>query len=105
MDDVSVNEARRNFKEILDRVMVGEEITIARHGRPIAMIVPVNPRRRRLPDPEYSADNPRNCRNSRLYPKHKPTHTSHRNSLRRKDRCPRYRNQDWRTVRPNPSSE
>ncbi len=50
MEDVSVNEARRNFKEILDRVMVGEEITIARHGRPIARIVPVNPRRRRLPD-------------------------------------------------------
>ncbi len=50
MEDVSVNEARRNFKEILDRVMVGEEITIARHGRPIARIVPVNARRRRLPD-------------------------------------------------------
>ena len=49
LEDVSVNEARRNFKEILDRVMVGEEITISRHGRPIARIVPVNPRRR-LPD-------------------------------------------------------
>ncbi len=50
MDDVSVNEARRNFKEILDRVCAGEEISIARHGRPIARIVPVNPRRQRLPD-------------------------------------------------------
>jgi len=49
-DDVSVNEARPNFKEVLDRVCLGGEVTISRHGRPIARIVSVNPRRRRLPD-------------------------------------------------------
>ena len=50
MDEVSVNVARQNFKDLLDRVADGEEIMIVRHGRPIAKFVPPPPARPRLPD-------------------------------------------------------
>lgn len=50
MEEVSVNEARQNFKELLNRAAEGEEIMIVRHGRPIAKISPPPPVRRPLPD-------------------------------------------------------
>jgi len=36
---MSVSEARAALAEILDRVLAGEEVTITRHGREIAVIV------------------------------------------------------------------
>ena len=54
-----VAEAKSRFSELLGRVEAGEEITIRRHGTPVAKLVPVGPklsveerRRRRL---EYEA--------------------------------------------------
>ena len=48
MTQVSVSEARGNLPELLDRVERGEEITITRHGRPVAVLLrpdAVRPRR------------------------------------------------------------
>ena len=39
MTTVSVSEARATLPEALDRVVEGEEVTITRHGRPVAVIV------------------------------------------------------------------
>ena len=39
MSTMSVSEARAALPEILDRVIAGEEVTITRHGREVAVIV------------------------------------------------------------------
>lgn len=36
---ITVTEARANLPELLDRVVDGEEITLTRHGRPVAVLV------------------------------------------------------------------
>jgi len=36
---MSVTEARAALPEVLDRVLAGEEVTITRHGKPVAVIV------------------------------------------------------------------
>ena len=38
---VGAYEAKTHFSEILERVEKGEEITVTRHGTPVARIVPV----------------------------------------------------------------
>jgi len=39
MSTMTVSEARAALPEILDRVIAGEEITITRHGREVAVLV------------------------------------------------------------------
>lgn len=39
MSTMSVSEARAALPQILDRVLAGEEVTITRHGREVAVIV------------------------------------------------------------------
>ena len=39
MSDLTVSEARARLPEVLDRVAEGEEVTITRHGRPVAVVV------------------------------------------------------------------
>lgn len=39
MSSVSVSEARASLPELLDRVLGGEEVTITRHGQPVAVVV------------------------------------------------------------------
>jgi prevent-host-death family protein len=39
MSTMSVSEARASLPEILDRVIAGEEVTITRHGREVAVLV------------------------------------------------------------------
>lgn len=39
MSALSVSEARAVLPELLDRVLAGEEITITRHGQPVAVMV------------------------------------------------------------------
>jgi antitoxin (DNA-binding transcriptional repressor) of toxin-antitoxin stability system len=39
MATMTVSEARAALPEVLDRVAEGEEITITRHGRPVAVVV------------------------------------------------------------------
>ena len=39
MVTMSVSEARAVLPEILDRISAGEEVTLTRHGQPVAVIV------------------------------------------------------------------
>lgn len=41
MTQIGAFEAKTHLSELLDRVEAGEELVIARHGRPIARLVPV----------------------------------------------------------------
>jgi prevent-host-death family protein len=41
---VGAYEAKTHFSEILEKVEAGEEITITRHGTPVARMVPVKKR-------------------------------------------------------------
>src|ERR1700719_445566 len=43
MDTVGTFEAKTHLTRLLDRVASGEQITITRHGTPIARLVPVKP--------------------------------------------------------------
>jgi prevent-host-death family protein len=46
---VNIHEAKARLSELLDRAVAGEEIVIARAGRPVARLVPVKARARRSP--------------------------------------------------------
>jgi prevent-host-death family protein len=39
---VNVHEAKTHFSKLLERVAAGEEITIAKAGRPVAKLVPID---------------------------------------------------------------
>ena len=41
MPDIGAFEAKTRLAELLDRVEAGEELVIARRGRPVARLVPV----------------------------------------------------------------
>ncbi len=43
MGTVGAYDAKTRLAELLDRVENGEQITITRHGVPVAMLVPVGP--------------------------------------------------------------
>ncbi len=50
MKRVSVAEARRTFRTLLDEVSSGHEVTVVRRGQDVARLVPPKPSgRRRLP--------------------------------------------------------
>jgi prevent-host-death family protein len=40
MRTVGVLEAKTHFSELIDRVAAGERVTITRHGKPVAQLVP-----------------------------------------------------------------
>ncbi len=44
---VNIHEAKTHLSRLLERVARGEEIVIARSGRPVARLVPICPDRRR----------------------------------------------------------
>jgi prevent-host-death family protein len=48
MAEVNVHEAKTHLSRLLQRVAGGEEIVIARAGKPIARLVPVEPRPQRV---------------------------------------------------------
>ena len=50
MVTVNVHEAKTHLSRLLARVETGEEIVVARRGRPVARLVPYAPRGRRRPD-------------------------------------------------------
>jgi prevent-host-death family protein len=43
MDSVGSFEAKTHLPKLLDRVARGERITITKHGKPVAMLVPAEP--------------------------------------------------------------
>lgn len=58
MSSVTITEARASLAQLVDRVAAGEEITITRHGLPVAVLVrPDTLHVRRIsPDVEAMAD-------------------------------------------------
>jgi prevent-host-death family protein len=42
---MSIAEAKSQFSSVIDRAAAGEEVTITRHGKPVAKVVPVRPPR------------------------------------------------------------
>jgi prevent-host-death family protein len=48
MHEVNIHEAKTHLSRLLMRVAQGEEIVIARAGKPIARLVPVGPKPQRI---------------------------------------------------------
>jgi prevent-host-death family protein len=48
MAEVNVHEAKTHLSRLLLRVAGGEEIVIARAGKPVARLVPIEPRTQRV---------------------------------------------------------
>ena len=48
MTKVNIHEAKTHLSRLLNRVAASEEIVIARAGRPVARLVPFEPRPRRV---------------------------------------------------------
>lgn len=46
METIGIYEARTRWSEIIDKVGKGEEVTVTRHGVPIARIIPVDSEKR-----------------------------------------------------------
>ena len=49
MRSVNIHEAKTHLSRLIERVVRGEEITLAKAGRPVAKIVPLVPRLDRRP--------------------------------------------------------
>jgi prevent-host-death family protein len=43
MDPVNIHDAKTHFSRLIERVLLGEEIVIAKAGRPVAKLVPITP--------------------------------------------------------------
>ena len=43
MPSVNIHEAKTHFSRLIERVLLGEEIVIAKAGRPVAKLVPISP--------------------------------------------------------------
>ena len=50
MDRIGASEARRHLPRLLDRAARGESLTITRHGKPVARLMPVAGDRARARD-------------------------------------------------------
>lgn len=48
MESIGIYEAKSKLSELVERAEAGHEVTITRHGRPVAKLVPA--RRARRPD-------------------------------------------------------
>ncbi len=48
MEEVNVHEAKTHLSRLLLRVAGGEEIVIARAGKPVAKLVPIDPKPQRV---------------------------------------------------------
>lgn len=55
MNAVTVSEARATLPEILERVLAGEEVTLTRHGLPVAVVVRPDTLRTRRADDAIAA--------------------------------------------------
>jgi prevent-host-death family protein len=53
---VNVHEAKTHLSRLLERVERGEEIVVARAGKPVARLVPVEPVPRRRPIGKYRGE-------------------------------------------------
>ena len=49
MTTVNIQEANTHLSRLLERVVAGEEVVIARAGKPVARLVPIEPEEPRKP--------------------------------------------------------
>lgn len=47
-DTVNIHQAKTHFSQLIERVQAGEEIIVAKAGRPVARLVPIGPLVRQL---------------------------------------------------------
>ena len=47
MDQLNVHYAKTHLSRLLERVAAGEEIVLAKHGKPVAKLVPIQPAAKR----------------------------------------------------------
>ena len=52
MITINVHEAKTKFSSLLERAHAGEEIIVAKAGKPYARLVPLEPQQEREPLPE-----------------------------------------------------
>ncbi|HEX5385498.1 MAG TPA: type II toxin-antitoxin system Phd/YefM family antitoxin [Gemmatimonadales bacterium] len=45
MEPINIYDAKTHLSKLVDRVQEGEEVVIARHGKPVARLIPYAPRR------------------------------------------------------------
>ena len=43
MDSVNIQDAKTHFSRLIERVLLGEEVVIAKAGKPVAKLVPITP--------------------------------------------------------------
>lgn len=55
MSVVSAYEAKTHFSELLARAERGERVTITKHGRAVAELVPISPRKKMTPEEAVEA--------------------------------------------------
>lgn len=48
MDGVNIAEAKAHFSELVDRAEAGETVEIMRRGKPVARLVPPEPKKQRF---------------------------------------------------------
>ena len=46
----SIHEAKAHFSAVLEQACAGEEVVIAKHGKPIARLIPIPPQERHAGD-------------------------------------------------------
>lgn len=51
MEQINIHEAKTHFSKLIQRVLCGEEIVIARSGQPVARLCPVDLKKRRPREP------------------------------------------------------
>jgi prevent-host-death family protein len=56
MEHVAIFEAKTRLSELLAQVQQGHEITITRHGVPMAKLVPVDEKKSRMPSQRQQVD-------------------------------------------------
>lgn len=49
MEEVNVHQAKTHLSRLLHKVEAGEEVVISRAGDPVAKLVPIGPKRPRVP--------------------------------------------------------
>lgn len=43
MESVNIHDAKTHFSKLIERVLLGEEVVIAKAGKPVAKLVPITP--------------------------------------------------------------
>lgn len=55
MDGINIAEAKAHFSELIERAEAGETVEITRRGKPVAKLVPIEPKKKRFDAAELKA--------------------------------------------------